>query len=183
MTSGGTFPHAAKRGFAERQECRSGPSAFGHPSRSSCAYSAVWSPPAIVCEYEVLRRLRLFRTSPAEERSQPPSSKLPNSGPPLPSGALLSQASTQSSPRTNLGDQVLDKPALNPFEVDVRDSLAVRLHTPAPSAGLRRKRRILLRVFIAVQPVFVIWIITGLASHPVGPSAAEAAQRCGLGGW
>ena len=43
MTSGGTFPHAAKRGFAERQECRSGPSAVGHPSRSSCAYSAISS--------------------------------------------------------------------------------------------------------------------------------------------
>ena len=32
MTSGGTFSHAAKRGFTERQERRSGPSAFGHPT-------------------------------------------------------------------------------------------------------------------------------------------------------
>ena len=51
---------------------------------------------------------------------------------------------------------------------------------PAP----RRKRRIFLWVFLAVQAVFIIWIVGGLASHPAGPTAAQqAAQECANGGW
>jgi hypothetical protein len=51
---------------------------------------------------------------------------------------------------------------------------------PAP----RRKRRVFLWVFLAVQAVFIIWIVAGLASHPAGPTAAQqAAQQCANGGW
>jgi hypothetical protein len=48
----------------------------------------------------------------------------------------------------------------------------------------KRKRRVFLWVFLAVQAVFLIWIIGGLASHPAGPTAAQqAAQQCANGGW
>jgi hypothetical protein len=48
----------------------------------------------------------------------------------------------------------------------------------------RRKRRVFLWVFLAVQAVFIIWMIAGLASHPAGPTAAQqAAQQCANHGW
>lgn len=48
----------------------------------------------------------------------------------------------------------------------------------------RRKRRVFMWVFLAIQVLFIIWIIAGVASHPAGPSAAQqAAQQCANGGW
>jgi hypothetical protein len=39
-------------------------------------------------------------------------------------------------------------------------------------------------VFLAIQVLFLIWVITGVASHPAGPTAAsQAAQQCANGGW
>jgi hypothetical protein len=52
------------------------------------------------------------------------------------------------------------------------------------AAPVRKKRRVFLWVFLAVQAAFIIWIIAGLASHPAGPTAAQqAAQQCANGGW
>lgn len=48
----------------------------------------------------------------------------------------------------------------------------------------RRKKRIFLWVFLAIQALFLIWIIAGLATKPGGPSVAQqVAQQCSNGGW
>jgi hypothetical protein len=53
-----------------------------------------------------------------------------------------------------------------------------------PAAPPRKKHRVFMWVFLAVQVLFLIWVITGVASHPAGPSAsAQAAQQCANGGW
>lgn len=53
-----------------------------------------------------------------------------------------------------------------------------------PTAAPRKKRRVFLWVFLAIQVIFIIWIIAGVASSPAGPSAAaQAAQQCAHGGW
>lgn len=53
-----------------------------------------------------------------------------------------------------------------------------------PPVPQRRKRRVFLWVFLAVQVLFLVWIIAGLASHPPGPTAAQqAAQQCAGRGW
>ena len=57
-------------------------------------------------------------------------------------------------------------------------------HAPPPQRPASRKRRVFLWVFLAVQALFLIWVITGIASHPAGPTAAQqAAQQCANGGW
>lgn len=51
-------------------------------------------------------------------------------------------------------------------------------------AAPRRKRRIFLWVFLAIQALFVIWLIAGLSSSPAGPSvAAQTAHACAGTGW
>jgi ABC-type phosphate transport system permease subunit len=48
----------------------------------------------------------------------------------------------------------------------------------------RKKRRIFLWVFLAIQTIFLIWLITGLASKGSGPSvASQTASACSNGGW
>jgi hypothetical protein len=48
----------------------------------------------------------------------------------------------------------------------------------------RKKRRIFLWVFFAIQAIFLIWLITGLASKGSGPSvASQTASTCSNGGW
>lgn len=57
-------------------------------------------------------------------------------------------------------------------------------YAPAPAAPPRKRRRVFMWIFLAVQIIFVAWIAAGLASHPAGPSAAaQAAQQCANGGW
>jgi len=56
--------------------------------------------------------------------------------------------------------------------------------TPPGEVKPRKKRRIFLWVFLAIQALFIIWTITGVASHPSGPSVAtQTAQVCANGGW
>jgi hypothetical protein len=51
-------------------------------------------------------------------------------------------------------------------------------------AAPRKKRRVFLWVFLAIQVIFIIWIIAGAASNPAGPTTAQqAAQQCAGGGW
>lgn len=50
----------------------------------------------------------------------------------------------------------------------------------------RKRKRVFMWVFIAVQALFVIWLITGIASaHGSNSSyaATQAAKFCGNGGW
>lgn len=48
----------------------------------------------------------------------------------------------------------------------------------------RRKRRIFLWVFLAVQVIFVVWIIAAIVSKPGGQTvASQVAQTCRNGGW
>lgn len=57
-----------------------------------------------------------------------------------------------------------------------------RYQQPAPTP--RKKRRVFLWVFLAIQVIFIIWIIAGAASNPAGPTTAQqAAQQCAGGGW
>ncbi len=52
--------------------------------------------------------------------------------------------------------------------------------TPAP----KKKRRVFLWVFLAIQVLFIIWIIAGTASTPACPSvASQVASFCGHHGW
>jgi hypothetical protein len=51
---------------------------------------------------------------------------------------------------------------------------------PAP----RKKRRVFLWVFLAIQVLFIVLIVTQIAAHPAGPTAAQqAAQTCANHGW
>jgi len=53
-----------------------------------------------------------------------------------------------------------------------------------PQPKPRKKRRVFLWVFLAIQVIFVIWIIAGVATNPAGPTAAaQAAHQCANGGW
>jgi hypothetical protein len=53
-----------------------------------------------------------------------------------------------------------------------------------PAQAPRKRRRVFLWVFLAIQVLFIIWIITGAASNPAGQTAAQqAAQQCANGGW
>ena len=53
-----------------------------------------------------------------------------------------------------------------------------------PAAPPKKKRRVFMWVFFAIQAIFIIWIITGIASHGTGPTAAaQAAHQCANGGW
>jgi hypothetical protein len=48
----------------------------------------------------------------------------------------------------------------------------------------RKRRRVFLWVFLAIQALFLIWIIAGVASKPGGPTVAQqVAQQCSNGGW
>ena len=51
-----------------------------------------------------------------------------------------------------------------------------------PVAQPKRKRRIFPWFFLAVQVIFLIWLITGLA-HGIGPSHAQVVSLCGKGQW
>ena len=42
----------------------------------------------------------------------------------------------------------------------------------------RRRRRVFLWVFLAVQALFVLWIIIGVATVHAGPTQAQLAQGC-----
>jgi hypothetical protein len=57
-------------------------------------------------------------------------------------------------------------------------------YPPQQYAPPRKRRRVFLWVFLAVQALFLIWIIAGVASHPAGPTAVQqAAQQCAGNGW
>lgn len=54
--------------------------------------------------------------------------------------------------------------------------------TAPPAAPRRRKRRIFLWVFLAIQVIFLIWVITG-AMTKTGPTTAQIAQGCYHHAW
>jgi len=56
--------------------------------------------------------------------------------------------------------------------------IAAPTATPKP----RKPRRIFMWTFFTIQAIFLIWIITGLATK-TGPSSAQIAQFCGHGAW
>jgi len=54
----------------------------------------------------------------------------------------------------------------------------------AASHQPRKKRRIFLWVFLAMQAIFTLWLIAGLAAKGSGPSvASQTASACANGGW
>jgi hypothetical protein len=48
----------------------------------------------------------------------------------------------------------------------------------APAAPPRRKRRIFLWVFLAIQIIFLVWLITGLFTDQTGPTHAQLVSGC-----
>ena len=42
----------------------------------------------------------------------------------------------------------------------------------------RKKRRVFLWIFLAIQVLFIVWLVTGLATVHPGPSAADLSQGC-----
>ena len=60
----------------------------------------------------------------------------------------------------------------------------VQVAPPRAAPPRRPRRRVFLWVFLAIQALFIIWIIAGIASKPGGtPVAQQVAQQCGNGGW
>jgi hypothetical protein len=48
----------------------------------------------------------------------------------------------------------------------------------------RKKHRIFLWVFLAIQAIFILWLVVGLASKGTGPTvASQTASACANGGW
>lgn len=47
----------------------------------------------------------------------------------------------------------------------------------------RRRRRVFLWVFLAVQALFVAWLVTGLATVHTGPTSAQLASECFNHNW
>lgn len=54
---------------------------------------------------------------------------------------------------------------------------------PAATEQPRKRRRVFLWVFLAIQVIFLIWVITGFAGADNTPAASEVASFCGNGGW
>jgi Protein of unknown function (DUF2510) len=58
-------------------------------------------------------------------------------------------------------------------------------HTPAHhgQSPRRKRRRVFMWVFLAVQALFVLWLVVGLATTHTGATPAQIAQLCGKGQW
>jgi hypothetical protein len=55
---------------------------------------------------------------------------------------------------------------------------------PAPAtAPARRKRRVFMWVFLAIQVLFLAWLIIGLVTIQTGPSHADLVSGCYNGNW
>jgi hypothetical protein len=54
--------------------------------------------------------------------------------------------------------------------------------TPAP-APPRRKRRVFMWVFLALQAIFLTWLIVGLVTIQTGPSHADLVSGCYHHAW
>jgi hypothetical protein len=61
-------------------------------------------------------------------------------------------------------------------------STATNPSTEATPAKPRKRRRVFMWTFLAVQAAFLAWVIAGM-SQPTGPSPAEIQQYCGNGAW
>lgn len=56
--------------------------------------------------------------------------------------------------------------------------------TTAPAAVLpHKRRRVFMWFFLAVQALFLVWLVVGLATAHPGPTTAQVAQFCGNGQW
>lgn len=51
-----------------------------------------------------------------------------------------------------------------------------------PAARPRKKRRVFLWVFLAIQVIFILWLIAG-AAMPAPSSAGQVAAQCGGHNW
>ena len=51
--------------------------------------------------------------------------------------------------------------------------------TPAP----KKRRRVFLWVFLAIQALFILWLVVGVATVHTGPSAADLAAGCYHHNW
>jgi hypothetical protein len=56
-----------------------------------------------------------------------------------------------------------------------------RRHSGQPAP--RKRRRLFLWVFLAIQALFIIWIIVGVTTVHTGPTQAQLAQGCYNGNW
>ncbi len=56
-------------------------------------------------------------------------------------------------------------------------------YAPPAAAKPRKKRRIFLWFFLAIQVIFLIWIITAASSAHATPTHAEVLKGCANGAW
>lgn len=54
--------------------------------------------------------------------------------------------------------------------------------TPERQSPKRRRRRVFMWTFLAIQALFVIWIVAGLFTK-TGPTTAQVVSLCGKGQW
>jgi len=52
-----------------------------------------------------------------------------------------------------------------------------------PPKPRKKRKRIFMWFFLAVQALFLIWIITGLATVHTAPTTSDVANLCGNGQW
>lgn len=53
----------------------------------------------------------------------------------------------------------------------------------APQAAPKRRKRIFMWTFLAIQALFVLWLVVGLATAHTTPDAASVASGCLHGAW
>jgi hypothetical protein len=54
---------------------------------------------------------------------------------------------------------------------------------PPPARPQRKKRRVFLWVFLAIQALFILWLVAGLATTHTGPTQAQLASACYHHNW
>lgn len=57
------------------------------------------------------------------------------------------------------------------------------MHIRRRGPRVRKARRIFLWAFLAVQALFVLWIVLGIATTHTAPTSAQLAQGCYNGNW
>jgi hypothetical protein len=128
---------------------------------------------------------RPARVPPQFAESAPPRQDRPSYGPPQqPTWQPAQQAAPYGQPQAGYGPPY-PQPQYAPqqYAQQPRYAPPPRQQWQQP-AQPRKKHRVFLWVFLGIQVLFLIWIITGVASHPAGPTAtAQAAQQCANNGW
>jgi hypothetical protein len=61
--------------------------------------------------------------------------------------------------------------------------MSTERYQQSTTAKPRPRRRVFLWIFLAIQALFIVWIITGIAGTHTGPTAAQIASGCYHHAW